>query len=130
MTGDRGRLDQVMTNLVSNAIRYSPEGGPITMEATVSGEYVHVSVVDAGLGIPKDKQQLIFERFGRAHSTNYGGLGLGLSICQGIVEQHGGRIWVESDGEAKRGSTFHVLLPLQAASRPEAGEASGVPAES
>ncbi|MCP3139615.1 hybrid sensor histidine kinase/response regulator [Pyxidicoccus xibeiensis] len=113
-TWDRGRLDQVLTNLLSNAIRYSPEGGPVLVRLSGEGEEgVHLAVKDRGVGIPKDKQGLIFERFGRAHGSKYGGLGLGLTISQGIVEQHGGRIWVESVGAPGEGSTFHVWLPRE-----------------
>ncbi|AGC48612.1 response regulator/sensory box histidine kinase [Myxococcus stipitatus DSM 14675] len=113
-TWDRGRLDQVLTNLLSNAIRYSPEGGAVLVRLSREGkEGVHLSVKDSGVGIPKDKQALIFERFGRAHGSKYGGLGLGLTISQGIVEQHGGRIWVESPGVPGQGSTFNVWLPRE-----------------
>jgi PAS domain S-box-containing protein len=112
---DRGRLDQVLTNLLSNAIRYSPEGGEVVVRVEEEAGGVHLSVRDRGVGIPPEKQGLIFERFGRAHGAKYGGLGLGLTITQGIVEQHGGRIWVESPGVAGEGSTFHVLLPREAA---------------
>ncbi|WP_163994429.1 PAS domain S-box protein [Pyxidicoccus caerfyrddinensis] len=113
-TWDRGRLDQVLTNLLSNAIRYSPEGGPVLVRLNGEGdEGVHLAVKDRGVGIPKEKQSLIFERFGRAHGSKYGGLGLGLTISQGIVEQHGGRIWVESAGQPGEGSTFHVWLPRE-----------------
>ncbi|EAU64392.1 two-component sensor histidine kinase [Stigmatella aurantiaca DW4/3-1] len=111
---DRGRLDQVLTNLLSNAIRYSPEGGEVLVKAAADGEGVQLSVKDCGVGIPPEKQGLIFERFGRAHGSKYGGLGLGLTISQGIVEQHGGRIWVDSQGCAGDGSTFHVWLPREA----------------
>jgi len=110
---DRGRLDQVVTNLVSNAIRYSPEGGEVLVRFCEEGSGVHLAVKDRGVGIPPEKQALIFERFGRAHGSKYGGLGLGLTISQGIVEQHGGRIWVESSGVAGDGSTFHVWLPRE-----------------
>jgi signal transduction histidine kinase len=112
---DRGRLDQVLTNLVSNAIRYSPSGGEVVVRVVEEGGGVHLTVKDQGVGIPPEKQGLIFERFGRAHGAKYGGLGLGLTISQGIVEQHGGRIWVESPGVAGEGSTFHVWLPREAA---------------
>jgi PAS domain S-box-containing protein len=122
--GDRGRLDQVITNLISNAIRYSPTGGSVTVSATRVGGSVQVSVKDHGLGIPKEKQAMIFERFGRAHGSRYGGLGLGLSICQGIIEQHGGRIWVESDGLENHGSTFHIRLPLRACDKVERSRAA------
>ncbi|CAM3483431.1 PAS domain S-box protein [Corallococcus sp. ZKHCc1 1396] len=111
-TWDRGRLDQVLTNLLSNAIRYSPEGGVVLVRVVAEGDTgVHLSVKDQGVGIPSEKQRLIFERFGRAHGSKYGGLGLGLTISQGIVEQHGGRIWAESVGTAGQGSTFNVWLP-------------------
>ncbi|WP_223638886.1 PAS domain S-box protein [Corallococcus sp. EGB] len=111
-TWDRGRLDQVLTNLLSNAIRYSPEGGQVLVRLVAEGDTgVHLSVKDEGVGIPSEKQRLIFERFGRAHGSKYGGLGLGLTISQGIVEQHGGRIWAESSGKAGQGSTFNVWLP-------------------
>jgi PAS domain S-box-containing protein len=110
---DRGRMDQVLTNLVSNAIRYSPHGGDVVVRLVEEGGGVHLMVKDCGVGVPPEKQGLIFERFGRAHGSKYGGLGLGLTISQGIVEQHGGRIWVESLGVAGEGSTFHVWLPRE-----------------
>jgi PAS domain S-box-containing protein len=111
---DRGRLDQVITNLLSNAIRYSPNGGEVVVRLEEENGGVHLTVKDSGVGIPPDKQGLIFERFGRAHGAKYGGLGLGLTISQGIVEQHGGRIWVESLGVPGEGSSFHVWLPREA----------------
>lgn len=124
-TWDRGRLDQVLTNLLSNAIRYSPEGGQVLVRVVAEGDTgVHLSVKDEGVGIPSEKQRLIFERFGRAHGSKYGGLGLGLTISQGIVEQHGGRIWAESSGTVGQGSTFNVWLPR----RTEAQAASPVEA--
>lgn len=114
VTGDRDRLDQVITNLVSNAVRYSPEGGKIVIAARTDEAWLHLTVADQGLGIAKEKQSLIFERFGRAHGASFGGLGLGLWITKGIVEQHHGRIWVESDPSQRPGSVFHVDLPLPA----------------
>jgi PAS domain S-box-containing protein len=127
LAADRERLDQVFTNLLSNALRYSPSGGAIAVEARDEGEHIHVTVRDRGLGIPPDKLRLIFERFGRAHGVSYGGLGLGLTIARGIVERHGGRIWAESTGRAGDGSVFHVVLPREvqrAALRPPAERAS------
>ncbi len=114
---DRGRLDQVITNLISNAIRYSPEGGEVLVRMAEDGRGVTFSVSDRGVGIPPEKQGLIFERFGRAHGAKYGGLGLGLTISQGIIEQHGGRISVESSGVAGQGTTFRVWLPRETASQ-------------
>jgi signal transduction histidine kinase len=111
---DQGRVDQVITNLVSNAIRYSPEGGLIEVELQPISGGVSLRVRDRGLGIPPEKQREIFERFARAHGPSYGGLGLGLTIAHGIVEQHGGRIEVESSGRDGEGSTFTVWLPRKA----------------
>jgi signal transduction histidine kinase len=113
MAADRSRIDQVLTNLLSNAIRYSPEGGAIEVTAAQQGDKVRFSVKDQGLGIPREQQAVVFERFGRAHGSSYGGLGLGLAISKGIVERHGGRIWVESSGTPGAGSVFHVELPLR-----------------
>jgi len=109
--GDRERLDQVFTNLISNALRYSPGGGPVYVTAREEPGQVHFEVKDHGLGIPVEKLERIFERFGRAHGISYGGLGLGLTIARGIVERHGGRIWAESAGKDGEGSSFHVVLP-------------------
>ncbi|HYO59910.1 sensor histidine kinase [Archangium sp.] len=113
MRGDPGRIEQVVTNLVSNAIRYSPQGGLVELRVWVEGGNVSLQVHDQGIGIPAEKLPLIFERFGQAHGARYGGLGLGLTISQGIIEQHGGRIWAESRGVEGGGSTFHVRMPLQ-----------------
>jgi signal transduction histidine kinase len=113
LVADRERIEQVVANLLSNAIRYSPEGGPIDVSAERSDDNVHLTVRDHGLGIPKEHQQLVFERFGRAHGSAFGGLGLGLAITKGIVERHGGRIWLESTGRPGEGSVFHVQLPLR-----------------
>jgi PAS domain S-box-containing protein len=113
MWGDPGRIEQVVTNLVSNAIRYSPQGGSVDLQAWVDGGEVVLRVRDHGIGIPPEKLPVIFERFGQAHGARYGGLGLGLTISQGIIEQHGGRIWAESQGLEGQGSTFHVRLPVQ-----------------
>ena len=110
---DRDRIEQVIANLVSNAIRYSPEGGPIEVTAKPNGTDLHLQVRDRGLGVPKEHQQTIFDRFGRAHGSSFGGLGLGLAIAKGVVEAHRGRIWVESSGKPGEGSVFHVQLPLR-----------------
>ncbi|QSQ28476.1 response regulator [Pyxidicoccus parkwayensis] len=111
LRADRERLEQVFTNLVSNALRYSPGGGAVRLTAREESGLVHVEVADQGLGIPPSQLEHIFERFSRAHGISYGGLGLGLAISRGIVERHGGRIWAESSGHEGEGSTFHVVLP-------------------
>jgi signal transduction histidine kinase len=113
LIADRERIEQVVVNLLSNAIRYSPEGGPIDVTVERANEKIHLAVRDHGLGIPQEHQQLVFERFGRAHGSAFGGLGLGLAITKGIVERHGGRIWLESTGRPGEGSVFHVQLPLR-----------------
>ena len=112
LVADRDRIEQVLENLLLNAIRYSPDGGDISVTAEKQGDAVHLVVRDEGLGVPKEHQQIIFERFARAHGPAYGGLGLGLTISKGIIEQHGGRIWVESSGKPGEGSAFHVTLPI------------------
>ena len=127
VAADRDRIEQVLTNLVSNAIQYSPDGGPIDVVAKHDGDTVHISVTDRGLGVPPECQQLVFERFGRAHGPWPHGLGLGLSICKGIVERHGGRTWTESEGRPGQGSTFHVELPFQPAVVPSCEPSDGEP---
>jgi signal transduction histidine kinase len=123
VVADRDRIEQVLENLLVNAIRYSPDGGKISVSGKKEGDVVHLVVRDRGLGVPKEHQEVIFERFARAHGPVYGGLGLGLAISKGIVEQHGGRIWVESSGKPGEGSAFHVEVPLRGpAARGQADE--------
>lgn len=114
--GDCDRLTQVLVNLLDNAIRYSPYGGDVDVAVTLKEFTVEVSVKDLGIGIPKEKQEHIFQRFYRAHTNtpyDYGGMGVGLYISSEIINRHGGHMWFESqDG---KGSTFHFSLPLQAA---------------
>jgi len=112
---DPRRLEQVLSNLIGNAIKYSPEGGSI--EVTIGEEeQAHAALLcvsDHGIGIPAQQQQLVFGRFARtdnARAYGIGGTGLGLYLCRELVERHGGRIWFESvEGQ---GSTFYVALPL------------------
>jgi two-component system phosphate regulon sensor histidine kinase PhoR len=107
---DVERIQQVVTNLVHNAIKFTPSGGEVTISAAVSTDEVVVSVRDTGVGIPADDLPRIFERFYKAdYARSGGGTGLGLAIAKHIVQGHGGRIWAESiEG---RGSTFYFSLP-------------------
>ncbi|HEY5270554.1 MAG TPA: ATP-binding protein [Anaerolineales bacterium] len=110
---DQDRITQVLTNLVGNALQYTPEGGQVTILAARHGHQVNISVVDTGIGIPADHLTNIFTRFYRVDKSRSrqagGGSGIGLTIARHIVEAHGGRIWVESGGEGK-GSTFTFSL--------------------
>jgi K+-sensing histidine kinase KdpD len=113
---DRRRLRQVLHNLIENAVKYSPEGGAIRVGAMATETEVTVSVSDHGLGIPRHQWDRIFRPYQRAEgpaSHAVAGNGLGLAICKGIVEAHGGRIWVESEPNA--GSTFSFTVSRAAA---------------
>jgi signal transduction histidine kinase/FixJ family two-component response regulator len=110
---DEQRVEQVVTNLVSNAIKFSSPGAPVEVEACVEGDMVRVSVRDFGEGIRREDLPRLFRKFSQLDSKSTrkaGGTGLGLAICKGIVEAHGGTIWAES--EPGQGSTFSFTLPL------------------
>ncbi len=124
---DAELIELALYNVIGNAIKYTPDGGVVNLIARIGVTNVLMMFQDTGIGISKEDQARIFERFYTAgdnmlHSTSKtafrgGGLGLGLAICRGIVEAHGGRIWVESEGrdeERLPGSTFYIDLPLQA----------------
>jgi two-component system sensor histidine kinase VicK len=103
----------VLRNLVENAVKYSPEGGPIVLTARARPDDVQISVSDQGIGIEEQQLPHIFDRFYQVDSAStrkVGGSGLGLSICKAIVEAHHGNLWVESQPGV--GSTFHFTLPL------------------
>ena len=106
---DRNRLHDVYINLLSNALRFSPEGGEIRISARPHDGQILSEVSDQGVGIPEDKRDQIFEEFFQIDRKKYGGTGLGLSIVRGIIQEHGGRIWVES--RPGKGSTFFFTLP-------------------
>ena len=111
---DAMRIEQVLTNLISNAIKFTPAKGLITLAAVDRGDRLQVSVKDTGIGISKEEQENVFQRFYQVDSSatrSYRGAGLGLTICKFIVEYHHGRIWVEST-EGK-GSTFYFELPKE-----------------
>lgn len=110
---DSERIGQVLTNLIENAMKATPAGGVITVRSEVHESEIWLQVIDTGVGIPLEEQHKVFQRFYRLHhhaSTQGNHLGLGLAICQQIVEGHQGRIWVES--EEGRGSVFSFALPL------------------
>ncbi len=107
---DQARVLQVMGNLLANAIRLTAGGGRITLAAEAAGDNVVFSVADTGPGIGADDIPHLFERFWQAQRRHRGGAGLGLAIAKGIVEAHGGRIWVES--EVGSGSTFYFTVPV------------------
>jgi signal transduction histidine kinase len=124
--GDSERLYQAFRNLFSNAIKYTPDGGRITVDGRKLAGFIELTISDTGIGIDLDDQTRIFEKFGRLGSVSLhssgktkfkgGGPGLGLPITKGIVEAHGGTIWVESKGYDETncpGSTFHVILPVR-----------------
>jgi signal transduction histidine kinase len=112
---DEDRITQVLVNLAANAIQYTPEDGEVTISAAKHGNEIHISVKDTGIGIPQEHLANIFTRFYRVDKSRSrnagGGSGIGLTIARHIVEAHGGRIWVESEGEGK-GSTFTFSLKI------------------
>jgi two-component system phosphate regulon sensor histidine kinase PhoR len=110
---DPPRLEQVLVNLIHNAVKFTDPGGQVTLFAQKENGFVRFSVQDTGVGIPADELERIFERFYKAdRARSSGGTGLGLSIARHIVEAHGGKIWVESvEG---RGSTFNFTIPVEA----------------
>jgi signal transduction histidine kinase len=112
---DPVRIEQVVTNLVDNAIKYSPSGGAIELQLEHAENEVVLCVRDHGLGIPADRLGRLFERFYRAHTNQQvSGMGLGLFISQHIVELHGGSIQVESPADEQGGTRFTIHLPLRA----------------
>jgi|GEM_PF-6994001 len=115
ITIDSDRIRQVIINLINNAIKFSPENSTITLIGQLTGDSITIKVQDQGRGIPKEKLTAVFDSFFQVDmgvDRSYGGAGLGLSICKGIVLAHGGKIWVES--EVDKGSTFQFTLPLEA----------------
>jgi signal transduction histidine kinase len=107
---DRDRTLQVLSNLVGNAIKFTPASGTITIQVTVLADELLFAVRDSGVGIPPDQLARVFERYWQAKRTDRRGIGLGLSIAQGLVEAQGGTLSVES--ELGRGTTFSFTLPL------------------
>jgi signal transduction histidine kinase len=114
LTMDSMRIEQVLGNLVSNALRYTPVNGMITLTATLDGNGVLYSVEDTGIGVPADALAHLFERFyrvERSRTRTEGGSGLGLAIARQLVEAHGGRIWAEN--RPGGGAAFRFTIPVQ-----------------
>jgi signal transduction histidine kinase len=124
--GDTERLYQALNNVAANAIKYTPDGGTVTIDGRLLPGFIEVTITDTGIGISAEHQSSIFEKFSQLGSTDLhssgktkfkgGGPGLGLPITRGIIEAHGGAIWMESEGydEVKlKGSTFHILFPTR-----------------
>jgi len=132
--GDPDRIQQVLTNLLSNAIKFSPRDGLVKVSTASDGENLVLQVVDAGRGVPVDKLETIFDRFGQVEASDArqkGGTGLGLAICRSIVAQHGGTIWAERNDTTGKGPGTTVILRLprysnveQMAALPAASEGS------
>ncbi len=120
---DPKRVLQVLANLIGNALKFTPAGGVVDVNAQRDADVVRFSVIDTGPGIPADELPRLFERFHqtRDNGRKREGLGLGLSICKGLIEAHGGRIWAESLPGA--GSVFNFTLPAALTSAPEASPA-------
>ena len=123
---DALRITQAMRNVINNAIKYTPDNGKITIGGRLLPGFIEVIVSDTGIGISPENQAMIFEKFGQLGSVGLhssgktkfkgGGPGLGLPIARGILEAHGGSIWVESEGYDEKkcpGSTFHILIPAR-----------------
>ncbi len=110
---DPGRVEMVLTHMIDNAIRYSPQGGEVEIEVARRNAEAVVTVTDHGLGIPKEKQEQVFAPFFQMYPAiaGFGGMGLGLYISKQVVEAHGGKIWFES--QEGKGSSFHFSLPLE-----------------
>jgi signal transduction histidine kinase len=135
--GDLERLYQALENVTSNAIKFTPDHGTITFDGRLLPGFIEIIISDTGIGIPPENQAAIFDKFGQVgrsdlHSSGRvkfkgGGPGLGLPIARGILEAHGGSIWVESEGQDEEklpGSKFHILLPIYEGAAPQPIEAS------
>ena len=112
--GDEARMGQVFTNLIGNAIKFTPDNGEVNVKVEADGNLLHVEVIDTGPGIPPEERQKIFDKFYQLSDIStrqQGGSGLGLSISKSIVEAHGGKLWID-DGNQGKGSNFQFVLPL------------------
>ena len=111
------RFKQILLNLLSNAVKFTPEAGRIVVEARISTGFIEISVADTGVGIAKESQEAVFDKFRQVGATTKGvreGTGLGLAITKELVNQHGGKIWLVS--ELGKGSCFTFTIPATVAS--------------
>ena len=116
LTADERKFKQILLNLLTNAVKFTPDGGRIDVGARREGDSIVVAVHDTGIGIAPEDQQAVFEEFrqvGRDYTNKQEGTGLGLALTRKFVELHGGRLWVEST--LGKGSTFRFTLPAQPA---------------
>jgi signal transduction histidine kinase len=115
---DRTRIEQLLDNLVENAVKYSPDGGEVRVRLWCEDGQAYLTVRDQGIGMRPVDLANVFERYQRGTNVDdrrFAGMGLGLYICKGIVEEHGGRIWASSPGTG-RGTVMHVMIPVHAES--------------
>jgi PAS domain S-box-containing protein len=124
--GDPAKLQQVLRNLVSNALKFSPEGGEVAIEVEWNGRLVRVSVLDRGPGVPEEERESIFDKFVQSGTgkSSSGGTGLGLAICREILDVHGGRVWMEP--REGGGSCFRFEVPREDSVAAPDGDAAGV----
>jgi signal transduction histidine kinase len=122
LDADYLRFKQILFNLLNNAVKFSHDGGLIRVKGARRGDFVEVSVTDTGIGIPKEEQEFVFDKFHQVEPKEFrGGTGLGLAISKALVEQHGGRIWLES--EPGKGSRFAFTIPDRGVAAPGATSA-------
>jgi signal transduction histidine kinase len=113
MVADERKFKQILYNLLSNGIKFTPSQGEVCLRAKSDNGFLHLSVEDTGIGIKQEDMEGVFTPFAQvdgSYSRQFSGVGLGLSMARELVELHGGRIWAESEGEGK-GATFHVVIP-------------------
>jgi signal transduction histidine kinase len=107
---DKNALHDIFINLLSNAFKFTGDGGQVSILAKQSDQSILLEISDTGMGIPEDKLQMIFDEFYQVEGGKHGGTGLGLAIAKRLVEEHGGRIWATS--KLGKGSIFYFTLPL------------------
>ncbi len=126
LRADRVRFKEILYNLLSNALKFTPEGGRISVDTEIADGFARITVTDSGIGIPPEELNSIFDKFYQVGSTTRGvkeGTGLGLAITKQLVEAHGGKIWVRSD--TGQGSSFHFSMPLEGTAREQDDEDPG-----